>query len=273
MKIKANVYLFIFFSFLSIGSSNADILFKTRENIARDVFKINCFNKEKENIKIEYLCALKGIGEEETKSSFDTMKMLASKNISDAKYSLYTTKDITGLDEKTALYYLEEAAKDGLPVAQLRMAEIYQLGEENVHQDYKLAFFWLGKAASNGEYTAMRRIAKYYFTGTATNKDLKQGYYWINKLYIDSGRNFDDWRLLGKIYEEGIGTEINLIKAYMCYDLEGTAGIEEKARIAPKMTAEQRAEGLRLSREWQEKNHVYTMQSLGLSRQKDGSYR
>ena len=273
MKIATNIYFVIFFSFLSTNLSKAEILFKDREDIAKYTFKMDCPNKESESIKIKYLCALKGIGKEETKLSFDTMKMLASENVSDAKYSLYTTREITGLDQKTAIFYLEEAAKDGLPAAQLRMAEIYQSGEEDVQQDYKLAFFWLEKAASNGEHTAMRRIAKYYFSGTAVKKDLKRGFNWINKLYIDSGRDFDDWGLLGTIYEEGIGTEINLTKAYMCYDIEGTAGIEEKARIAPKMTAEQRAEGLRLSHEWQEKNHVYTMQYLGLSRQSEGSYR
>ena len=78
--------------------------------------------------------------------------------------------------------------------------------------------------------------------------------------------------MLGQVYEEGIGTPVDLVRAYMCYDELGTAGIEEKARIAPRMTAAQREEGLRLSYEWQKKYHSYTIRSLGLKRQKDGSY-
>ena len=119
----------------------------------------------------------------------------------------------------------------------------------------------------------MKHVSKCYFSGTGVDRNDAMGFYWLNKLYTDYGPQFDDWDMLGEAHETGRGTPVDLAKAYMCYDLEGTAGIEEKARIAPKMTAEQRAEGLRLSHEWQEKNHVYTMQSLGLSRQSDGSYR
>lgn len=141
MKKTAKIYYIIFITSFLTTSSEADILFKNRENIAKDIFKTDCFNKKQKSIKIKYLCALKGIGDGEINPSFSTIETLASQDISDAKYTLYATKDITGLDEKKAIFYLEEAAKDGLPIAQLRMAEIYQLGEENVHQDYKLAFF------------------------------------------------------------------------------------------------------------------------------------
>ena len=140
-------------------------------------------------------------------------------------------------------------------------------------QDKKQSYKWIKEAAEGNNYEGMKYLSKYYFSGTGIEQNDALGFFWLRKLYEDYGPLFDDWDMLGTAYETGRGTPVDLVKAYMCYDLEGTAGIEEKARIAPQMTTEQRVEGLRLSHEWQEKNHVYTMQSLGLSRQKDGSYR
>lgn len=34
--------------------------------------------------------------------------------------------------------------------------------------------------------------------------------------------------MLAQVYEEGIGPPVDLAKAYMCFDMLGTAGFEEK---------------------------------------------
>ncbi|WP_414502193.1 tetratricopeptide repeat protein [Zymobacter sp. IVIA_5232.4 C2] len=226
------------------------------------------------NEKDLYLLALRYASkDEEYKNKSRIMLERLSKNgLSDAKRSLYTLRKELKITNERAEEYLLKSAQDGNAISQKELAYIYLNKKDSLDNktEYK---FWMEKAANSGNTEAMRETAVNYFIGNGVKRDDSMGALWLTRLYDKAGRHFDDWDLLGAVYETGRGTPIDLAKAYMCYDLEGTAGIEEKTRIAPKMTAEQRAEGLRLSREWQEKNHVYTMQSLGLSRQKDGSYR
>ena len=227
-----------------------------------------------QNIKEIYLCALKAIGDEkeENKQAKEILMTLSSQGIADANYSLFESRKSLDIKDKDAIQYLTKAAEEGYAAAQVELGILF-LNGEIVTQDSKNSYNWFKAAAEKGNYDGMKYVSKCYFSGMGVDRNDAIGFHWLNKLYTDYGPQFDDWGLLGKVYETGRGTPVDLAKAYMCYDLEGTIGIEKKARIAPKMTAEQRAEGLRLSREWQEKNHVYTMQSLGLSRQSDGSYR
>ena len=210
--------------------------------------------------------------EEKKEQAKDNFLQLQKRGVLDAEYSLFVYRDYFNIPQKTALGILEDAALKGHAISQEQISELYRNGLY-YPVNPSASQMWMEKSATLGNSYAMRKTAKNYFLGYGKARDDKKGYEWLQKFYNKLGRSFDDWELLGKVYETGRGTPIDLVKAYMCYDLEGTAGIEEKARIAPQMTPEQRAEGLRLSREWQEKNHVYTMQSLGLSRQKDGSYR
>ncbi|WP_414500217.1 MULTISPECIES: tetratricopeptide repeat protein [unclassified Zymobacter] len=276
MRYQKHTYTLALLSLFFYNIANARILYaepdKSRLKFSSELFSIKCPASSTE--KEIYLCALKTMtsSPEAKEHAKESLIYLAKNNINDAKYSLFITREITKITNKEAVKYLLESAQDGLAVSQLKLGELF-LDGELLEKDEKKSFLWIKNAAENKNYKAMKYLSKYYFSGTGIERNDSLGFHWLSKLYDDYGPLFDDWDLLGAVYETGRGTPIDLVKAYMCYDLEGTAGIEEKARIAPKMTAEQRAEGLRLSREWQEKNHVYTMQSLGLSHQKDGSYR
>lgn len=245
---------------------------KRQTKIAYAIYDAKCPSSQ--SIKEIYLCALKTIGDgkEQSKKSKEILIMLSSQNISDASYSLFENRRSLGIKDKDAIQYLIKSAEEGYAAAQVELGILF-LNGKLVKQDSKESYNWLKAAAEKGNYDGMRYVSKCYFSGTGVDRNDAMGLYWLNKLFTDYGKLFDEWDMLGEAYETGRGTPVDLVKAYMFYDLEGTAGIEEKARIAPQMTSEQRAAGLRLSREWQEKNHVYTMQSLGLSRQSDGSYR
>lgn len=273
---KLSIFILSIITFCTL-SAKSEILYpepdKDRNSFAADLFNIKCSISPASHHQI-YLCAIKNMnsGDKEKKEAIASLKKLASEGVLDAQYTLYASRKNSGISEEEAYKYLIASAQGGFAVAQARAAQEYlqnNLPNSSIEEAYK----WSKEAAKNNNYDGMKMLSLFYFSGKATEQDDKLGFYWINKTYNLYGRYFDDWGLLGKVYETGRGTPVDLVKAYMYYDLEGTAGIEEKARIAPKMTAEQRAEGLRLSHEWQEKNHVYTMQSLGLSRQKDGSYR
>ncbi|WP_280541355.1 SEL1-like repeat protein [Chromohalobacter sp. 11-W] len=61
---------------------------------------------------------------------------------------------------------------------------------------------------------------------------------------------------LAEFYEEGVGTDKNLVKAYKYFDLSGNAGAEGKHRVAKEMTQEQIDEAIRQSQAWQEEHNV-----------------
>ena len=278
MNIKTKLIFVVFLIIMQTLSPSAvgEIIYQNKSELINDQLFISDqdlkYKNDQKSIHLKSLRNITSKNSKEAEIAIKNLYQLKNDGLLDAEYSLYALKNKLSIPDEIALNFLEESARNGYSISQLELANIYYKGEK-VKKDLAKYHEWVEKAANSGNKIAMRENAINYFTGTGVEKNDEEGFLWINKLYTSSGRDFDDWGLLGKVYETGRGTPINLIKAYMCYDLEGTAGIEEKARIAPQMTPEQRAEGLRLSREWQEKNHVYTMQSLGLSRQKDSSYR
>ena len=273
--VKKALFFVVFFS----GCLNAKSLYNDLHQIAIDFSFSDIEQLQQEakngNIKSKYLIASHMLHNEQKKEEgVKILEELAAADIVDAKYSLYMASswvNVEDLTEEKAIRYLKDSAQENYAESQVELARAYITGKY-VKKDLPLYHYWIEKAAEQGHADALIYTASDYYIGRGVNKDEIKGFQWLMRAYNLLGRNFIRWGMLGHVYENGLGTSVDLAKAYMCYDLDGTAGIEDKARIAPHMTPEQRAEGLRLSQEWQEKNHVYTMQSLGLTRQKDGSY-
>lgn len=247
----------------------------THEYFIRPLNEVEAAAKKGDNRAIYLLSQHQFEMDNERDLAINTMKSLAQKNISDAKYSLYllsNNKESKQISSKDGLHYLTEAAEDGYAPAQEELATLYYSGN-GVEYDLEKYHYWMKKAANAGNGEAMLALARSYFAGRGITKDDTKGFEWVLKALENQKGLFHNWDLLAMLYEQGRGTPVDLVKAYMCYDLEGTAGIDEKARIAPRMTERERAEGLRLSREWQAQNHSYTFPALGLEHQSDGSYR
>ena len=261
-------------------TATASILYKTEDEAIHAYY--TCTLSEVEtganngDARSLYLLAQHQIADNADKSvSIHTLLGLANHGISDAKYSLYliSKQSVTNnLSKQDGLQYLFEAAEDSYTPAQKELAILYLYGNGIEHNDNKY-HYWQDRAAQQGDSEAMISLARSYFAGKGTTRDNTKGFQWVLKALETEKSRFNDWDMLAQLYEQGRGTPVDLVKAYMCYDLEGTAGIDEKARIAPRMTEAERAEGLRLSREWQEQNHSYTFPALGLEHQPDGSYR
>ena len=64
-------------------------------------------------------------------------------------------------------------------------------------------------------------------------------------------------RNIAKLYAEGKGVTQDYVTAYMYYDLAGTAGAEEKSKLAELMTPQQVQEGILRSHQWQDEHHSY----------------
>lgn len=128
-------------------------------------------------------------------------------------------------DYTTAFRLFKPMAQQGIPEAQFILGLMYDNGR-GVPQDYAMAVKWYRKAAEQG-------IAKAQFN-------------------------------LGVSYEDGQGVPRNYILAYMWFDLASSAlegegrerAINNRNRVASKMTLEQIAEAQLLAREWKPKKEV-----------------
>lgn len=271
----------IFLSILCLISTclNADILYKNSDQMDTDFTFISVQELQAKactgDVKYKYLLALHKTREEQQKEEGVRMlEELSSLGVLDATHALYAISKWVNVDSLTpqkALAYLKQGAEGGYDLSQLELARAYIKGAFG-KKDPEQAHYWLVKAAEQNNAEALTYVSTDYYAGRGVARDDAKGFEWLILAYNKLGKEFNNWYRLGQAYEKGAGTSVDLIRAYMCYDLLGSAGIVEKARIAPRMTTVQRAEGLRLSQEWQQKSHVYTMQSLGLKRQKDGSY-
>lgn len=248
------------YSMVWINGAAAYTLYPT-ENILKKEWQEKIFSEPHAREKEQYATVINRLYyNSPNKRSFEILKNLADKNVSDAKYAIY--KNFWGADigpsKSELMKYLQGAAQDGYAEAQLALAKHYAAGI-SVEKSNEKAHFWLEAAALNGNAEATLHTANDYLVGRGTHSNPEQGFNWLIKAYNDYGREFKEWEVLGTLYEKGYGTPVNLAKAYMCYDLAGIAGQEHKTRIVPLMTSAQRTEGMHLSREWQDKYHIYTM--------------
>lgn len=86
--------------------------------------------------------------------------------------------------------------------------------------------------------------------------DYSNALFWLNKASIEEDDMFAQHDM-ARLYAEGKGVEKDYVTAYMYYDLAGTAGAEEKSKLAELMTPEQVQEGLSRSHQWQDEHHSY----------------
>ncbi|MGS0467992.1 hypothetical protein ACU8V3_13290 [Cobetia marina] len=76
---------------------------------------------------------------------------------------------------------------------------------------------------------------------------------------MPAGSNTSVYMAIGRYYEKGIGTNIDLVQAYKYYDQLQPAKDKDKIRIMKSMTNEEIAKAKRLSLELQEETNTYVM--------------
>ena len=125
-------------------------------------------------------------------------------------------------DHAGAAKLLTSAAQAGHPLAQLRLAVMYEAGD-GVPRDPKAAVGWYARAASVGEPAAQRELGGYYEDGdgVAENWDLAA------KLYQASAtQGWSKGQLaLGRAYEFGIGVPQDRQQAIAWLARAGAQGI------------------------------------------------
>ena len=187
-----------------------------------------------------------------------------SKGLVDSGFSLYTLYyHGIGVDENKdkALSYLKRSAELGYMPSQRKLGMLYYDNDDFLEANPELAFKWLLKAAENGDKLSALNVAGMYRQGHGVKKDAKQAFEWLSKIKDKKyGGKTIGFAALGHYYEDGIGTEKNLVLAYKYYDLLRPGMDEDKARVASKMSKEQIQEGKKLSREWQNSNNIHVIE-------------
>lgn len=198
--------------------------------------------------------------------------------VSDAGYVLAqiyyhgvgVTKDI-----KKSKYYLVGAAEQGLAQAQSDLGIVYWGKAFRftgiVDVDVAKAEYWLMTAASQGYGQPAASLSKLSLSIGKKTQAFKYAQMAIEPYNEEVKLVYAD--ILAELYEKGIGTEKDFIKAYKYYDLTGTAGTKGKVRVAKSMTDAQIQKAIQQSRTWQEEYRTFVPSYYGLQHQSDGSYR
>jgi uncharacterized protein len=125
-------------------------------------------------------------------------------------------------DNTTAMRLFRPLAEEGRADAQTRLGAMYDNGN-GVAQDYGEAIKWYRKAADQGYAEAQNRLGLMYYDGNGVPKDYVQAYKWFS--------------LAASKYEA--------LEA-----LRPEAAIQNRDRVAAKMTPAQIAEAQKLANEW-----------------------
>jgi len=109
--------------------------------------------------------------------------------------------------------------------------------------------FWWRKAAEHAHAGAQFSLGVGYYRGEGVEQDYAQAADWFRKAAEQGHRQA--LNNLGVVYLEGRGVPKDLVLAYALFSLAAAQGHEgaakNKARVAPKLSPGQLAEGQRLS--------------------------
>ncbi|WFF43372.1 sel1 repeat family protein [Salinicola endophyticus] len=153
-----------------------------------------------------------------------------------------------------------ETAEEGYILSQRMLGRAYWgrdwqgLYSKNMNK----AVFWLSKAGEAGDTQSAGNLSYLYRKGVGVGVDEAKSFYWAKKSACSKFEpgQIINFPYLAEYYDKGIGVDRDLVKAYKYYDLSGSAGVDDKKRIAKEMTQEQIDEALRQSKEWQKEHNV-----------------
>lgn len=128
-----------------------------------------------------------------------------------------------------ALEQLRRAAEAGVPMAQYRLAKLYETGD-GVEADLSLARQWTERAAGAGNARAMHDLGVYYARGDGARRDEAAAFRWFRQAaefgVADSQYN------LGILYQQGRGVARSESEALFWYLVAGAQGDPQAAQRA-----------------------------------------
>jgi TPR repeat protein len=175
--------------------------------------------------------------------------------------SLYFLGKGVPQDQTEALKLCRDAAAQGDAEAQTFLGNIY-LDGSGVPPDYAEAAGWFRKAAERGDAEAQTFLGGTYFGGIGVAQDDAEAAKWFRKA-ADQGYA-EAQAFLGGMYSEGHGVPRDYIQAHKWLSLAASRfsafeirnrdqAIQDRDRVAVKMTSAQIAEARKMARDWKPK--------------------
>jgi len=143
-------------------------------------------------------------------------------------------------DDPAGVETLTRAANLGEPQAQLKLAGLYQTGENGVTADLDESRLWARRAAEGGDARGMHAFGMYLFDGVGGARNRPEALDWLRKA-ADQGL-VDSQYNVARIYENGDeGIAPNPTQAYRWYLIAARAGDPQAQaavdRLAPTIPA------------------------------------
>ncbi len=138
-----------------------------------------------------------------------------------AQYQLGAVKLQAGLVDE-GVRYIRQAAENGLPSAQYRLAKLYENGRGVGSKDLAEARRWTERAANAGHRKAMHNLGIYYAEGRGASQDFEQAARWFEEAALLGAT--DSQYNLAVLYEQGLGVPLSLPDAYAWYAIAGRSG-------------------------------------------------
>ncbi len=128
---------------------------------------------------------------------------------------------------RLALPFYEKSAEQGIADAQYAVAQIYRTLNDLEAEKKEKARYWMERAAKAGFDTAQLDIGIWLVNGIAGERDLEEGFNWLN---IAANRgNVVAQNRLSHLYINALGTGPNPIEAAKWYVLSRRAGLKDPA--------------------------------------------
>lgn len=155
-------------------------------------------------------------------------------------------------DYPEAVRLFKQEAAQGDMVALINLAEMYDLGNLGVPQDYAEAVKWYLLLAARGWSPAQRRLGVFHEMGYGVRQDYAEAAKWY-RLAAEKGSEYSQFKL-GSMYALGVGVPQDNVLAHMWFNLAAAQGNADAAAnrdmAASRMTPDQIAEAQKLAREW-----------------------
>lgn len=170
-----------------------------------------------------------GVAKDETKA-FELFHKAAEMGRTDAKRSIgrcYFYGIGTPEDKVKALEWFRKAAENRDAYSQYHIAKCYDEGIGGVAQDFAQSRSWAEKAVQNGNNSAKYYVGKGYFYGYGVMQN-----YSIAFRNLSGIKNADAYMLVGRMYEEGLGVDVDYEKAVEYYQKAKDMGYGPEAEKA-----------------------------------------
>ena len=159
-------------------------------------------------------------------------------------------------DDAEAVRWFRLAAEQGDAEAQVSLGSMYAGNDEDVPRDDAEAFHWFRLAAEQGHVQAQLILGVMYDNGEGVLEDDAEAVRWF-RLAADQGHAGAQSNL-GVMYATGTGVPQDYLTAHMWFNLAASRStgedrdraVQNRDRAAEELTADQRAEAQRLTREW-----------------------